>query len=109
MQFLIATGNPGKAREFREMLADHKLRWTDLSAHPDAVAVEETGKTFRENACLKAAGYATQFGKWTLADDSGLEVDALVESGTRILHNYGHGGAGITISWGCADEVVSLL
>jgi XTP/dITP diphosphohydrolase len=76
-RILIATGNPGKAREFREMLASHHLRWEDLSAHPDAEPVPETGRTFRANACLKAAGYAKQFGAWTLADDSGLEVDAL--------------------------------
>ena len=38
-----------------------------------------------------------------------LEEDTLDEPGPRILHNYGHGGAGITISWGCADEVTALL
>jgi XTP/dITP diphosphohydrolase len=76
-RILIATGNPGKAREFREMLASHHLQWDDLSSHPDAVPVPETGRTFRANACLKAAGYARQFKTWTLADDSGLEVDAL--------------------------------
>jgi XTP/dITP diphosphohydrolase len=59
------------------MLASHHLRWEDLSAHPDAVPVPETGRTFRANACLKAVGYAKQFGTWTLADDSGLDVDAL--------------------------------
>src|SRR3954469_21296331 len=77
LHILIATGNSGKAREFREMLASHHLRWSDLSDHPGAVAVEETGRTFRANACLKAADYARQFKTWALADDSGLEVDAL--------------------------------
>lgn len=74
---LIATGNPHKVAEFRRMLASDRLRWDDLSAHPDVEPVEETGHTFRANACLKAAGYARRFRTWALADDSGLEVDAL--------------------------------
>jgi non-canonical purine NTP pyrophosphatase (RdgB/HAM1 family) len=82
-QLLIATSNAGKVREFREMLggsvgtAAGGFVWSDLSHHPDAVPVEETGRTFLANACLKASGYARQFGTWALADDSGLEVDAL--------------------------------
>jgi XTP/dITP diphosphohydrolase len=77
---LIATSNAGKAREFREMLgsgAGSAFEWSDLSRHPGAQPVEETGRTFLANACLKAAGYARQFSTWVLADDSGLEVDAL--------------------------------
>ena len=79
---LIATGNAGKAREFREILSAPQagrpaLRFADLADHPNATEVEETGTTFQENACLKAAGYARQFKCWALADDSGLEVDAL--------------------------------
>jgi XTP/dITP diphosphohydrolase len=74
---LIATGNSGKVREFREMLGDARFDWSDLSQHREVPAVEETGKTFRTNACLKASYYATRLGTWALADDSGLEVDAL--------------------------------
>lgn len=76
-RILVATGNPHKAKEFRQMLASDRLRWDDLSAHPDAVEVPETGETFLDNACLKAIGYAQQFHSWALADDSGLEVDAI--------------------------------
>jgi len=79
-RLLIATSNQGKAREFREMLgsgAVGAIRWSDLSEHGDVEPVEETGRTFLANACLKAAGYARQFETWALADDSGLEVDAL--------------------------------
>jgi XTP/dITP diphosphohydrolase len=74
---LIATGNPGKIREFQEMLASDRLQWRSLRDCGPAQAIEETGQTFRANACLKAGGYARQFNTWALADDSGLEVDAL--------------------------------
>ena len=77
MQLLIATTNPGKIREFREMLGHTGLSFSDLSDHPKTPAVEETGHTFRANACLKASAYARQFNTYTVADDSGLEVDAL--------------------------------
>jgi XTP/dITP diphosphohydrolase len=78
MQLLIATTNPGKVREFREMLGGQGGIWfSDLSAHPDTPAVEETGHTFRANACLKATHYAKSFNTYAVADDSGLEVDAL--------------------------------
>lgn len=80
MKLLIATSNPGKVREFRQMLGAGRYAYSDLSAHSDAQIVEETGLTFRANACLKAAGYAKQFDTWALADDSGLEVDALGNS-----------------------------
>ena len=77
-QLLIATSNAGKVREFREMLGgDGGFEWSDLSRHPGVTPVEETGRTFLANACLKAAGYAVQLKTWALADDSGLEVDAL--------------------------------
>ncbi len=99
MELLIATGNVGKAREFREMLGDDRFAWSDLSAYPDAVPVEETGRTFLANAALKATVYARRFARWTLADDSGLEVDALdgapgVHSARYAeLHDAGRGDA----------------
>jgi XTP/dITP diphosphohydrolase len=77
MNLLVATTNPGKVREFREMLAPTGAAFSDLSAHPGTTAVEETGHTFRANACLKASHYARLFNTCTVADDSGLEVDAL--------------------------------
>jgi XTP/dITP diphosphohydrolase len=75
-ELLIATTNPGKAREFRQMLGEDRFTWLDPSA-AGAFEVEETGRTFRANACLKASAYAIHSGKWAIADDSGLEVDAL--------------------------------
>jgi XTP/dITP diphosphohydrolase len=79
MQLLIATTNAGKVREFRQMLGDGRFAWHDLSEFPggDVAPVEETGQTFRANACLKATHYARALKMWTLADDSGLAVDAL--------------------------------
>jgi XTP/dITP diphosphohydrolase len=76
-KLLIATANAGKVREFREMLGGDQFSYGDLSQHPPVAPVEETGATFLANACLKASGYARHFKSWALADDSGLEVDAL--------------------------------
>jgi XTP/dITP diphosphohydrolase len=77
VRLVIATQNAGKIREFREILGGDRFQWDDLSAHEGLVAPEETGRTFRANACLKASHYARVLGAHALADDSGLEVDAL--------------------------------
>jgi XTP/dITP diphosphohydrolase len=77
VELLIATGNAGKVREFREMLGSQRFTWRDLAERGDRQPVEETGRTFRANACLKASQYALRHRMWALADDSGLEVDAL--------------------------------
>lgn len=71
---VVATGNPGKLREMQLYLADLGL---ELRLKPDELEVEETGATFMENACLKASEVAQATGEWAIADDSGLEVDAL--------------------------------
>ena len=74
---LVATGNPGKLREYAGLLRDAPFRLVSLTDVGITDEVEETGETFAENAWLKASGYAGMSGLLTLADDSGLEVDAL--------------------------------
>ncbi|MBD1905880.1 RdgB/HAM1 family non-canonical purine NTP pyrophosphatase [Funiculus sociatus GB2-A5] len=71
---VVATGNPGKLREMQTYLAG--LDW-ELTLKPDELEIEETGGTFMANACLKASQVALATGEWAIADDSGLEVDAL--------------------------------
>lgn len=71
---VVATGNPGKLKELQAYLGD--LNW-DLQLKPDELDVDETGATFLENARLKASEVAKALGQWAIADDSGLEVDAL--------------------------------
>ena len=74
---LIATRNPGKLREVHAILEGLNLRLTRLNDHPDLPEASEDGDTFEENAKHKALHYARLVGRWALADDSGLEVDAL--------------------------------
>ena len=74
---LVATRNEGKLAEIRQLLSDLPLVLLSLHDFPEVRTVEEKGLTFEENAALKAAGYASQTQTLTLADDSGLEVDAL--------------------------------
>jgi len=75
-KILVASSNPGKIAELRAMLADD-IEWFGLSDFEGIGEIEEDGATFTENARKKALGYAKATGLWTLADDSGLVVDAL--------------------------------
>lgn len=75
-KILVATTNPGKAAELQTML-DADVNWLSLADFPDIPLVKEDGATFIENACKKAVGYAKATGLWTIADDSGLVIDAL--------------------------------
>ena len=74
---IVATGNPGKLREFQQFFAQLGHHPWDLQLKPSDLDIEETGNTFAENAVLKARGVALALGQWALADDSGLMVDAL--------------------------------
>ncbi len=75
-QLLVATKNSHKTAEIRAILGEG---WdvTDLNAHPEVVAPEETGATFAENAAIKAVAASKIFSGIVLADDSGIEADAL--------------------------------
>lgn len=78
---LIATGNAHKAEEIgailRGLLSGFELRVLSLADFPGVAEAEETGATFLENAIIKAHHYARETGEIALADDSGLEIDAL--------------------------------
>jgi XTP/dITP diphosphohydrolase len=92
-ELLIATTNQGKIVELRSLLDSLPLRLRSLAEFPDTEEVEETGSTFSDNAVLKARAYAVQTGLWTLADDSGLEVDAL--GGAPGVFSARYGGEGL--------------
>lgn len=93
-KLLVATHNQGKVVEFAEMLAGLDVAWLGLADAGVTMDVAETGRTFRENALLKARAYAAETGLLTLADDSGLEVDAL--EGRPGIYTGRYGGEGLT-------------
>ena len=87
---VLATGNAGKAKELQAMLADCGIQivlQTELGVRP----AEETGLTFIENALIKGRNAAEQTGLPAIADDSGLEVDAL--QGEPVIHSARYAGA----------------
>ncbi len=77
MELLLATGNRHKTEEIRAILADLNFSWKSTSDWPNATEVSEGGATYEENALTKAKIWSDRTGLWTLADDSGLEVEAL--------------------------------
>src|SRR5215211_3797520 len=74
---VLATRNAGKIRELKELFTPLPFELKNLGDFRDIVDVDETGSTFRENAELKASGFAAQTRQLSLADDSGLEIEAL--------------------------------
>jgi XTP/dITP diphosphohydrolase len=94
LQLLIATRNRGKILEIQDALASLPLRLRLLEEFDEVLPVEEVGKTYEANAVLKALGYSKQTGVFALADDSGLEVDAL--GGRPGVFSARFGGDGAT-------------
>ena len=77
MDIVIATNNLGKVKEFQSLLAPYGYTVKSLKDFPEIEEVEETGTSFEENACMKAEYLAKVLDCLVVADDSGLEVDAL--------------------------------
>jgi len=95
-QLLIASRNPGKCREMRVLLQPLGVEIIDVIQLATEVQVDEIGKTYAENASLKAGIFAEHFQTWAIGDDTGLEVDAL--EGAPGLHSarlVGPGGSDV--------------
>jgi XTP/dITP diphosphohydrolase len=97
-KLLIATRNERKLRELRRLLGNAGFEILSLIDFPDIPAAEESGKTFEENSTSKALFYANQSGILCLADDSGLEVDALGwEPGVKSARYAGPNATDVTL------------
>jgi XTP/dITP diphosphohydrolase len=90
MRLLVATTNQGKLREIAELLAGLPVELNTLADFAPVAPPEETGATFEENARAKAIYYASATGMRTVAEDSGLEIDAL--GGDPGVHSARFGG-----------------
>ena len=90
MTLLVATTNRGKLGEILPLLADLPIEIRTLGDYPSIVPPDETGSTFAENAKQKARFYASCTGTLTVAEDSGLEIDAL--GGAPGVHSARFGG-----------------
>ncbi|NQU96981.1 MAG: RdgB/HAM1 family non-canonical purine NTP pyrophosphatase [Chloroflexi bacterium] len=94
LALVIATRNAGKLREFKRLFSSLDVDVVGLAEAGIAGEVEETGRTFEENACIKAVAYGRMWAGMLLADDSGLEVDAL--GGEPGVKSARYGDAGLS-------------
>jgi XTP/dITP diphosphohydrolase len=92
-KLLLATNNQGKVREYQALLEGIHYQIVTLSEQGITTVVEEAGGSFEENARLKATALAKESGLLSLADDSGLEVDALGGEPGSLSHRYAGEGA----------------
>ena len=103
---VLATLNPGKVRELRTLLGGIPFAIRPLADYPGATLPEETETSYRGNALLKARAAACLTGAWALADDSGLEVDAL--GGGPGIRSARYGGPGLDDAGRCARLLAAL-
>jgi len=106
IRLVVATRNPGKTREIAAILSDLPLEIVSISDYPSISEIPETGRTFAENAALKALHAARETGEMALADDSGLVIDAL-EGAPGILSSR-FAGEGATDEERCS-KVLELM
>jgi len=92
-KLLLATNNPGKVREYKSLFQDLPYEVVTLAEQGITVEVEEVGDSLEQNARLKATTLVAKSQILTLADDSGLEVDALVGEPGPLSHRYAGEGA----------------
>jgi XTP/dITP diphosphohydrolase len=96
LEIILSTRNQGKVREIMDFVGDLHLKISTLADIHYSISLEETGNNYQENAINKAQIVANTTGKITLADDSGLEVDAL--GGKPGVESARFGGEGLTDS-----------
>ena len=92
-KLLLATNNQGKVREYKSLLQNLPYQLVTLADEGICIIIKEEGKSFRENARLKAIAVAKESQLPALADDSGLEVDALGGEPGRLSARYAGDGA----------------
>jgi len=102
IELLAATRNRHKTQEIQQILGP-EFRIHDLLAHPEVSEIHETGTSFEENAKIKALAVSSQLPGFVIADDSGLEVDAL--NGAPGIHSARYGGKNATDS----DKIDKVL
>ena len=102
IELTVATRNSHKTREIQHILG-LEFRVGDLGAHPEISEIRETGTSFEENAKLKALAASRQLAALVIADDSGLEVDAL--GGAPGIYSARYAGANATER----DKIQKLL
>ena len=105
IELVVATRNRHKTREIRHILGP-EFRVRDLGAHPDVSEIRESGTSFKENAKLKALAASRQLPALVIADDSGLEVDAL--GGSPGIYSARYAGANATEK-GKIDKLLRAL
>ena len=104
MKLLVATTNPGKMREIAGILDGLPIELVSLDAYPRLEEPEETGATFAENARLKALSYHRATGLPSVADDSGLEIEAL--DGAPGVHSARWEGTDYAVKFGKIYELL---